>query len=61
MSTNKPLRTYKVVYENLKTREQNYIYVESNNSYEASEAILANLGDDYDLIMCISAKPKDLQ
>lgn len=56
----RPVRTYKVVYEHLESREQFVIYIESTSSYEAGESVLDVLGDEFDLIKAISCKPTEL-
>lgn len=58
---NKRSRVYKVIYENIKTKQQYTIYVESSSVYEASEAVLINVGEEtHDLIMAIAAKPNEM-
>lgn len=60
-TSNRKPRLYKVVYENLETREQFVVYVESTSSYEAGESVLFAVGEeDHDLIMAISAKPSEM-
>lgn len=53
-------RMYKVIFEHLKTNKQGHIYVEAIHSSVASETVLDHLGKEYDLVMCIAAKPSEL-
>lgn len=58
---NRPTKIYKVCYENLETREQFTVYVESQSSYEAGESVLMAVGDEeHDLIKATNAKPNEL-
>jgi hypothetical protein len=56
----KPIKVYKVVFEHLATGIESTIYVESIGSFEAGQSVLDKLGDEYDLIMSISVKARDL-
>lgn len=56
----KPTRIYKVVFENIVTGSVDFILVESTSAEEAGYTIIERLGNDYDLIKCISVKSKEL-
>lgn len=56
---NKP-KAYKVIYENLVTHEINYMVVEASNTFEAAEFVSDQLGTEYEVIKCQSAKPSEL-
>lgn len=56
----RPVKIYRVIFENMVTGSLDWILIEATSSEEASSWVLAKLGNDYDLIKCMSVKTKDL-
>lgn len=56
----KPMKVYKVTFEHIPTGILQTVFVESIGSNEAGQSVLANLGEEYDLLMSIYVKPRDL-
>lgn len=56
----RPLRVYRVLFEHKPTGIMDHIFVESTSSNEASTSVLNHLGQEYDLIICVSVKKNDL-
>ena len=56
----KTKKVYKVTVEHLSTGIILNIFVQAFNSNDAGIAVLADLGNDYDLLKSISTRPNDL-
>ena len=56
----RPLRVYRVLFEHKPTGIMDYIFAEGTSSNEVSSSIMDRLGQEYDLIICVSVKKIDL-
>jgi hypothetical protein len=58
--TIKPIKVYRVLFEHRPTGITDHMFIESTSSYEASTSIMNRLGNEYDLIICVSVKKNRL-